>query len=77
MPILTFWVRTPSGASARADLALRKGHFGVVQGSKTACGKVIHKMWKSRDSGFGIRDSAKDNGRESGFGIWGQEPGNG
>jgi len=45
MPILTFWGVTPSGASARAVLPLRKGHFGVLQGSKTACGKVIHKMW--------------------------------
>ena len=53
MPILTFWGGTPSGASARAVLPHRKGHFGVVQGSKMACGKVIHKMWKtgSRDSG--------------------------
>jgi len=54
MPILTFWVSTPSGASARADLPLRKGHFAVVQGSKTACAKVIHKMWKT-----GNQDSAE------------------
>ena len=53
MPILTFWGVTPSGASARAVFAFRKGHFRVVQGSKMACGKVIHKMWKTgnRDSG--------------------------
>jgi hypothetical protein len=44
MPILTFWGGTPSGASARAVLAFRNGHFGVVQGSKMPCGKVIHKM---------------------------------
>jgi hypothetical protein len=44
MPILTFWRWTPSGASARAVLPLRKAHFGVVQGSNTACGKVIHKI---------------------------------
>jgi len=55
MPILTFWGVTPSGASARAVLPLPKGRFRVVQGSKMACGKVIHKMWKTgiRDSGFG------------------------
>jgi len=53
MPILTFWGVTPSGASARADLPLPKGHFGVVQGSKTACGKVIHKKWKSYTAGLG------------------------
>jgi len=47
MPILTFWGVTPSGASARAVLPLPKGHFGVVQGSKRACAKVIHKMWKT------------------------------
>ena len=57
MPILTFWGVTPSGASARADFAFRKGHFRCVWGSKMACGKVIHKMWKTgnRDSGIGIR----------------------
>ena len=56
MPILTFWGVTPSGASARADLPLRKGLLGVVQGSKRAWGKVIHKMGKTgiRDSGFEI-----------------------
>jgi len=47
MPILTFWVVTPSGASARAVLPLRKGDFGVVQGSKRACAKVIHKKWET------------------------------
>ena len=57
MPILTFCPSTPSGASARAVLPLRRGHFGVVQGSKMACGKVIHKMGKTgnRDSAFGFR----------------------
>jgi hypothetical protein len=42
MPILTFWVWTPSGASARADLALRKGFLGWYFGPKTARAKVIH-----------------------------------
>jgi len=54
MPILTFGGVTPSGASARADLTLRKGLLGVVQGSKMACGKVIHKMWKTGIRGSGV-----------------------
>ena len=40
---LNIWGVTPSGASAKAVLPLRKGHLGVVQGSKMACGKVIHR----------------------------------
>ena len=47
MPILTFWVVTPSGASARADLPSRKGLFGVFRTQKrrveklsTKCGKL-------------------------------------
>jgi hypothetical protein len=51
MPILTFWGVTPSGASARAVLPLRKGLLGVVQGSKRPCGKVIHKMCKTGNRG--------------------------
>jgi hypothetical protein len=47
MPILTFWVRTPSGASARAVLGVPKGQKPVFRGSKMPCGKVIHKMWKT------------------------------
>ena len=47
MPILTFWVVTPSGASARAVLGSLKGQKPVFRGSKMPCGKVIHKMWKT------------------------------
>jgi len=64
MPILTFWGVTPSGASARADLPLRKGHFGVVQGSKRACGKVIHKINKG-EQGTGNGEWEKTGNRES------------
>jgi len=70
MPILTFWGVTPSGASAKAVLPIPKGHFGVVQGSKMACGKVIHKIGKTgnRDSGCGIRQRTTARNRDSGFG---------
>ena len=34
MPILTFWVVTPSGASARADLGFRKGKKASLGGAK-------------------------------------------
>jgi len=65
MPILTFGVVTPSGASARAVLPLLKGHFGVVQGSKMACAKVIHKIGitANRGSGFEIGQPAIGKGR--------------
>ena len=66
MPILTFWGVTPSGASARAVLPLRKGHFGVVQGSKRACGKVIHKINKG-EQGTGNRERGMGKDRESGI----------
>jgi len=44
MPILTFRGVTPPGASARADLACRKGFFGWYFGPKTARAKVIHNF---------------------------------
>jgi len=47
MPILTFLGWTPSGASARAVFAFRKGQKPCFRGSKRPCGKVIHKMWKT------------------------------
>ena len=46
MPILTFWGVTPSGASARADLASRKGKKGAFSGRKIARSKVIHNLHK-------------------------------
>jgi len=49
MPILTFWVLTPSGASARADLACRKGFLGWYFGPKTARAKVVHNFRKGRE----------------------------
>ena len=69
MPILTFWVVTPSGASARAVSACRKGHFRCIWGSKMARGKVIHifhkgglmqrRQEKKRERGTGNRERGK------------------
>jgi hypothetical protein len=46
MPILTFWLFTPSGASARADLTFPKGKKGAFSGRKIARSKVIHNLHK-------------------------------
>ena len=43
MPILTFWGVTPSGASARAVLPLRKGKKGAFRRRKMPSGKVINR----------------------------------
>jgi len=44
MPILTFWLFTPLGASARAVFAFRKGKKGAFSGRSGASSKVIHKL---------------------------------
>ena len=74
MPILTFGGVTPSGASARADLACRKGFFGGYFGPKRACGKVIHKINKG-EQGTGNREQATGNDRDSGIETRSPAPG--
>jgi hypothetical protein len=63
MPILTFLGVTPSGASAKAVFAFRKGKKGAFPGAKMASEKVIH------NSDFGTRrqplsDKGQKNGNE-------------
>jgi hypothetical protein len=68
MPILTFWGVTPSGASARAVFAFRKGKKARFGGAKWRPEKL---STKSTRPGFGIRESGfgKSKGRDSGFGV--------
>ena len=60
MPILTFWGWTPSGASAKADFALRKGKKARFGGAKRRPEKL------STRPGFGIRDSGFGKGQRPG-----------
>ena len=55
MPILTFWGWTPSGASARAVLASRKGKKGAFSGAPGQVPKVIHSYPQSRGSRAAVK----------------------
>ena len=46
MPILTFWPVTPSGASAKADFAFRKGKKGAFRGAKSPGQKLSTIPWR-------------------------------
>jgi len=74
MPILTFWGVTPSGASARADLAFRKGQKPGFRGSEMPCAKVIHKMGITTGNREPARGGqARERGTGNG-GIWRPPP---
>jgi hypothetical protein len=46
MPILTFWALPPSGASARADFASRKGKKGAFSGAPERFQKLSTIPWR-------------------------------
>ena len=60
MPILTFGGATPSGASARADFAFRKGKKGAFWRRKMASGKVIHNSAAAVDNSGPPRRRMRD-----------------
>jgi hypothetical protein len=70
MPILTFGGVTPSGASARAVFAFRKGKKARFGGAKWRPEKLSTNKAGNREPARGGQagEQGTGNGRESGFG---------